>query len=491
MHQGILGDLIMNDLFGSLHTSTIATLLVISMVPTCLLMLVQAVYNGPLRNTVAPWGIVSLQFARTTRRSQEIVDSWRDRVQTAAIPGLWLDYLYLISYAITLALGCMWSARQLGDRFEGLTRLSENLPWLMLLAALFDATENLAHLVQLYSRPKPPWPLVAFLCATAKFLLVGLGALDWAAGVLVWVAFEPIDRVQIVIAAVGAGLLIGFYLRSLPELLRFAFRHAAVVFVVILVFGIVYGQIGTKYGIVSLFWNDRRTTRISASLGVSLRSDKPKLVIVSISGGATRSAYWSAVVLDRLESQFRGFGNHVRIITGASGGMVGAAYYVKQRQDLKSGAAAKPLSSMIPLDSITPVAAHIALRDVWQALLPRLCGKDRGVVLDQDCQQRGAGCPPARDPHTTRGYDARAATCQDRRAEGTSRQNARTCQELLGQPTPNRGEHRAVGSTQSMVGSACSGSLTRLPAGCPAEQRFVVRGYTRRHLSRGAERRQA
>jgi len=49
-----LGFLIMNDLFANLHTSTIATLLVISMVPTYLLMLVQAVYNGPLENDVAP-----------------------------------------------------------------------------------------------------------------------------------------------------------------------------------------------------------------------------------------------------------------------------------------------------------------------------------------------------------------------------------------------------------------------------------------------------
>ena len=35
-----------------------------------------------------------------------------------------------------------------------------------------------------------------------------------------------------------------------------------------------------------------------------------------------------------------------------------------------------PLSPLIPVNSITPVAAYIALRDVWQALLPRLerCG---------------------------------------------------------------------------------------------------------------------
>jgi hypothetical protein len=651
----------MNDLFANLHGSTIATLLVVSMVPTYLLMLVQAVYNRPLRNASAPWGIVSLQFARTTKRSQQIIASWGNTARTAAIPGLWLDYLYLVSYAITMVLGCVWSARQFGEHgFAWLMTLKENLPWLVILAAMFDATENLAHLVQLYSRPKPPWPFVAFICASAKFLLIFVGLTYTLAGVVAWVAVEPIDRLQIVIAVIGAGILILAYLPSLPELLRFAFRHAALVFVVVLVYGLVYGQIGTDYGIVSLFWNDRLTTRISASLGVTLlladlgivvyfaapelvaamigpppwngtprtvaknlayltrfltkgglpfvllllapavlpavftsvprtsdalaggwaayafdaliwglgiaigavvpllilfliwllykkllpggphikddtrisilifyvafvglyalfagplydwtspafaictalgvllmiyalvqyfvnqasasfgqwpvppgailvgllilvfglanndpyklrfpemtaygpggdrgivnlrkvvreqygqekqpmpsggatlvddqtalrkwlgvvkdkdraadqkSSDKPKLVIVSMSGGATRSAYWSAVVLDRLETQIPGFGDHVRIVTGASGGMVGAAYYVKQRQELSSGAAAKPLATVIPLDSITPVAAYIALRDVWQALLPRMGGMDRGIVLEQD-----------------------------------------------------------------------------------------------------------
>ena len=48
---------------------------------------------------------------------------------------------------------------------------------------------------------------------------------------------------------------------------------------------------------------------------------RPKLVLVAVSGGATRSAYWTAVVLDRLERTLGpSFGGRVRIISGASGG---------------------------------------------------------------------------------------------------------------------------------------------------------------------------
>jgi hypothetical protein len=55
---------------------------------------------------------------------------------------------------------------------------------------------------------------------------------------------------------------------------------------------------------------------------------KHKLVVVTTSGGGIRSAVWTATVLGRLEGRFGPmFPYHVRIITGASGGMVGATYY--------------------------------------------------------------------------------------------------------------------------------------------------------------------
>lgn len=60
--------------------------------------------------------------------------------------------------------------------------------------------------------------------------------------------------------------------------------------------------------------------------------DKPKMVLVATSGGAYRAGFWTAMVLDRLVAEdqanrLRGFAGAVRLITGASGGMVGAAYF--------------------------------------------------------------------------------------------------------------------------------------------------------------------
>ena len=63
-------------------------------------------------------------------------------------------------------------------------------------------------------------------------------------------------------------------------------------------------------------WKDNQTAR------------KPKLVLVNVSGGGSRSALWSFLVLRQLDSLTQGdFSNSVHMITGASGGMIGASYY--------------------------------------------------------------------------------------------------------------------------------------------------------------------
>lgn len=64
------------------------------------------------------------------------------------------------------------------------------------------------------------------------------------------------------------------------------------------------------------------------------------LIIVSTSGGAYRAAYWTAAVFDKLESLanegsgYENLSNCIRLVTGASGGMVGSAYYVAMKNEV-------------------------------------------------------------------------------------------------------------------------------------------------------------
>jgi hypothetical protein len=55
---------------------------------------------------------------------------------------------------------------------------------------------------------------------------------------------------------------------------------------------------------------------------------KPKLIVVNTSGGGSRSALWTFTVLQNCDRETDGdLSRHIQMITGASGGMVGAAYY--------------------------------------------------------------------------------------------------------------------------------------------------------------------
>ena len=121
----------------------------------------------------------------------------------------------------------------------------------------------------------------------------------------------------------------------------------------------------------------------------------PKLVVVAVSGGAARSAYWTAVVLDRLERNLPPeFGRRVRIISGASGGMLGTACYVKYRRDALADPSILPAPGSgigpsawvqnVPLHSMEPLAKHIALSEIWRSLWPGYQGDDRGIVLERD-----------------------------------------------------------------------------------------------------------
>jgi hypothetical protein len=129
---------------------------------------------------------------------------------------------------------------------------------------------------------------------------------------------------------------------------------------------------------------------------------KPKLAVVCATGGASRAAYWTARVLDRLgrPEMLPGFHDGVRLITGASGGMIGAAYYLRWRQEFLRDNPEMPVASLpqkptdwveeMPTDALSAVASHIGLVSVAQALVPRLpepLDLDRGQVLEMQWPQ--------------------------------------------------------------------------------------------------------
>lgn len=108
---------------------------------------------------------------------------------------------------------------------------------------------------------------------------------------------------------------------------------------------------------------------------------KPILVVVTTSGGALRAAHWTESVLRHLETQIPGFSSHIRLITGASGGMLGAANHVSL---MVEGQLNQPAGTqnLLSNDYLTPIAWQIAFRDFVPNAFCPFATYNRGDALE-------------------------------------------------------------------------------------------------------------
>jgi tetratricopeptide (TPR) repeat protein len=140
--------------------------------------------------------------------------------------------------------------------------------------------------------------------------------------------------------------------------------------------------------------------------------DRPKLVVVAVSGGGIVAAAWTMRCLTEIDRHYRDFPYQVRIITGASGGMVGAGLYVAS---LPAPGAVGPddrvpredraarLREAIDRDSLTPVVRQMVLRDLPSIFCPVAQSNDRGRVLEQSWMANTRDIPgwsPQDPPHS-------------------------------------------------------------------------------------------
>ncbi|HJZ58996.1 MAG TPA: patatin-like phospholipase family protein, partial [Gemmataceae bacterium] len=143
---------------------------------------------------------------------------------------------------------------------------------------------------------------------------------------------------------------------------------------------------------------------------------KPPIAIVCASGGGSRAAAWTMKVLLDLEERFLNpnpegrvgkdrrpvaFPYHVRLVSGASGGMIGASYYVATLAEPPGGAAAvarnpifrpgrvdrdppshEELFADVCRDFLTPATHTLVNHDFLSLFLPFRVDYDRGQALE-------------------------------------------------------------------------------------------------------------
>lgn len=193
------------------------------------------------------------------------------------------------------------------------------------------------------------------------FLILALGIFQSSPYFQIPAAASGVLLLAIVIMIVGA---ISYWLRGWATtaiIVGFFVLNAVVRFDLLKntyeAFGLDYRTVPAEYTLASLkesnslahYRQDTAATRAILTKWYQQRTATqpklPKMVLICTSGGGLRSALWTTTALQAADSLTGGaLMNHTRLITGASGGLIGAAYFrelvlrqKKEKVDQSSG----------------------------------------------------------------------------------------------------------------------------------------------------------
>jgi hypothetical protein len=129
----------------------------------------------------------------------------------------------------------------------------------------------------------------------------------------------------------------------------------------------------------------------------SVKGKKPKMVLIATSGGGLRAASWTVNVLQTADSLLNGgLLDHTTLITGASGGMLGAGYlrelYLRQQQDSELNLYSREYLDNISKDMLNSVAFTLVSNDLFLPWARFQVGehsyrKDRGYIFEQQLNE--------------------------------------------------------------------------------------------------------
>jgi len=125
------------------------------------------------------------------------------------------------------------------------------------------------------------------------------------------------------------------------------------------------------------------------------QTDKPKLIIVNTSGGGSRSAYWTYLIMEKLDKELSNqFTSQTHLITGASGGMIGAAFYreIYLRKSNGNLSRDKSYHDLIAQDmlnklSFTTSTSDLLMRYQTTTINNQQYTRERGVAFEEQLHE--------------------------------------------------------------------------------------------------------
>ena len=127
------------------------------------------------------------------------------------------------------------------------------------------------------------------------------------------------------------------------------------------------------------------------------QAEKPKMVVLCVSGGGLKAAVWAMQVIQRADSLLNGqFLENTMLVTGASGGMIGAAYLRELQLQKKDGAQVSLYNPQhidrVAKDLLNSISFTIVSNDIF---LPwtefetagQTYRKDRGYIFEKQLNE--------------------------------------------------------------------------------------------------------
>ncbi len=155
--------------FAHLHLHQQRLIFLILFVLTMLVMGTLTWMERPLAKAGA--SMIQFEVAGTQKNAQTIMAGWGEDNRPLARQQIYVDFVFLVLYPLTIALGCGLAARQFSP-ISWLVTVGPYLAWTQLAAGLLDAVEDVALLRLLQGLQNPSLPLIARWCALPKFAMI-------------------------------------------------------------------------------------------------------------------------------------------------------------------------------------------------------------------------------------------------------------------------------------------------------------------------------
>ncbi|MBU7016634.1 MAG: hypothetical protein HXS44_03945 [Theionarchaea archaeon] len=147
-------------------------IILVSLATTVGLMLFMSSLNKALVSPEPHYDIIDFEFAFTEERAGIILNTWGPELEREALKSLYIDFAYLVSYALFLSSLALLVARSRHAHLQRVGVIIARMPWV---AAALDAVENicLIHVITASTVPAAS-VFCAGACALIKFGLVGV-----------------------------------------------------------------------------------------------------------------------------------------------------------------------------------------------------------------------------------------------------------------------------------------------------------------------------